>query len=181
MFESIKQFFENENSNRLRYSLISQIDLEEVRSLHNQEAVLKQLTVSREISFDEQKEWFSNLQKSKTSVRILARLIETNELVGVFRIDKFDILNRSVQIGLDNHPRFHGMGFGTEIYQFMIPMLFNRCDMNRLYLETLRTNTVALNLYEKLGFIQEGIGREAIIRNNGFIDLIYLGLLRKDI
>ena len=50
-------------------------------------------------------------------------------------------------------------------------------NFHRLYLSTLSTNIAAQGLYKNLGFMLEGIQRDAIFRNNEYVDLINFGLI----
>ncbi len=167
-------------SERLMLNLITKLDLEEVRELHNHPLVLSQLTDVREVSEVDQERWYESISSSKTSFRIVARLTLSHQLIGVFRIDKFDTINLSAQVGLDVHPDHHRRGFAREIYQNILKVLFGKWNLHRVYLETLNSNVAARSLYESLGFRVEGFGREAILRIGKRVDLVYYGLLEPE-
>lgn len=164
-------------TNRTMLRLIELEDLEEVRNLHNEPSTLNQLSDNRYVTASMQELWFRKLQDSVTSFRYVCRDIDSNDLVGVFRVDNLDTLNRSVMIGLDVSQKFRRNGYATEIYKFFIEYLFDKKNFHRLYLSTLSTNIAAQGLYENLGFMQEGIFRDAIFRNNEYVDLINYSLI----
>jgi RimJ/RimL family protein N-acetyltransferase len=168
-------------TDRLFITLISGDDAEDVRKLHNEPETLRWLSDMRVVSPEEQSSWLSGLQHSKTSQRYVAREKSINELVGVFRFDRIDYQNLSAEVGLDVATRFRRMGYAKEIYHAMLPYLFSEFSLNRLSLITLATNTPAINLYESLGFEKEGTLRQAIRRDDHFLDAIQYSLLATEI
>ena len=161
-----------DGTHRLKISHISALDIEAVRNLHNQESILSQLSDNTFITTEMQEDWFSVISKSNKSFRLICRQKANNALVGVFRIDNFDSLNRSAMIGLDISEEFRRQGYAYEIYQYFINYFFTIKKYNRLYLNTLENNFNAINLYEKLGFQIEGRQFKSIFRNGKYLDLL---------
>jgi RimJ/RimL family protein N-acetyltransferase len=159
-----------DGTNRLRINHITRQDLEEVRNLHNQETILSQLSDNTFITPEMQQNWYSIVSKSKKSFRLVCRHKTNNALVGVLRIDNFDMLNKSAMIGLDVSEEFRRQGYAFEIYQYIINYFFNTKEFHRLYLSTLENNFIAINLYEKLGFQIEGRLIQSIFRHGKFVD-----------
>lgn len=159
-------------TNRMVITPINELDLEEVRNLHNEPSVLSQLSDSRFVSNEMQNNWFKSLEKSKNSFRFVCRSTETGNLIGVFRIDNFDQLNKCVMIGLDISEKFRRQGYATEIYSYFMKYFYEEIKIHRLYLSTLEDNEAARGLYVKLGFSIEGKLIDAIFRNNRFHNLI---------
>ena len=52
--------------------------------------------------------------------------------------------------------------------------------MNRIYLNILEENISSRKLFEKMGFIQEGVQREAVFKNGKYNNLIMYSLLKED-
>jgi diamine N-acetyltransferase len=50
--------------------------------------------------------------------------------------------------------------------------------MNRLWLLVLENNEPAKNLYKKMGFVNEGVQRQAIFKEGQYHDYIMMSLLR---
>lgn len=57
---------------------------------------------------------------------------------------------------------------------------FNTLRLHRIWLHTLPGNVSAEGLYEKLGFVREGVEREALPRGQGFIDQFCWSLLEQE-
>lgn len=152
---------------------IEDIDLEFIRDLHNQESTLSKLTDIKMINKEEQKLWYNKICLSKTSSRFIV-LKEGITPIGCIRMDNYDPVNRSVQIGGDIHECFRGNGYGKKMLLCCLEYSFNVLNCHRVYLNTMETNTVAINMYCSCGLIIEGRNNEAICRDGKYIDCICL-------
>ena len=155
-------------------------DIEEARKLHNDDQTLLHLTDVFHVSEAEQERWYDNLLLSRTSKRYSILEADSGKFVGLFRLDSIDLQNRSAWVGLDIARPFRGRGYAKIVYDYFFDYLFRQMGLNRLALVTLETNTVAVSLYESLGFRQEGRPRQAIWRGGKYIDLLQYSLLREE-
>lgn len=167
-------------TSRLHISLMAAKDCEEVRILHNDPDTLKWLSDTRIVSGDKQQSWFAALQSSKTSRRYIARTKTDSKLIGVFRFDRYDKVNMSVEVGLDIESTSRRQGYAREIYRALIPHFFDDLSLNRLSLLTLESNLAAINLYESLGFKREGILRQALRRDSRYLNAYQYSLLASE-
>jgi UDP-4-amino-4,6-dideoxy-N-acetyl-beta-L-altrosamine N-acetyltransferase len=46
--------------------------------------------------------------------------------------------------------------------------------------EVLATNTPALTMYERFGFVREGVLREQVLKDSGPVDVYRMGLLHRE-
>ncbi|NIZ00147.1 GNAT family N-acetyltransferase [Thalassospira lucentensis] len=153
-------------------------DIENARLLHNHPSVLKFLTDVRLISEAEQENWFKAVSTSKSARRLVVEE-DTGAFVGVFRLDAIDLQNRNAMVGLDITPEKRGLGYATITFEAMFNYLFGAMGLHRLSLVTMVNNTVAVNLYKKLGFVEEGLHKEAIYRDGSFVDLRAFALVKQ--
>ncbi len=167
-------------TSRLEIKPLAEEDLEAARILHNDSETLRWLSDTRVISQSDQVNWFKELQTSKSSMRLAVHLLKSNDLVGVFRIDHLDQLNKSVNVGLDISLSHRRLGYAKETYLGMFEYFFQELKLNRLALITLSSNIAAIKLYEELGFSREGILRQAFIRDSLFVDAYQYGLLKSE-
>lgn len=155
-------------------------DIENARLLHNDPSVLPLLSDVNFVSEIEQEVWFENMSRARNARRYV---IETSigEFVGVFRLDALDLKNRNAMIGLDIIKEKRGKSYAKVIMRAFFDYFFNSMGLQRLGLVTLETNRVAINLYNSLGFKEEGRQREAIYREGTFHDLICFSILCSEI
>lgn len=105
-------------------------------------------------------------------------IVEYNqEPVGYFRISEFD---RQMYLGMDLHPKHRGKGIAYEAYQLFISKLFTNESLNKISLEVLSHNHIAISLYEKIGFVKEGVKRQEVYRNGEWLDSIIMSILREE-
>jgi len=71
-------------------------------------------------------------------------------------------------------------GIGTEAGRFVLDYGFSILGLNRIWLTVSELNIGAVRSYRKIGFVEEGVMREACCRNGRFHNKLLMGLLRKD-
>lgn len=147
--------------------------LNEVRNIYAEEF----LHDSRKFTIDETFLWF-NLNSPDYWI-----IWKNVERIGYFRLNNYSEQNLNIHIGADIHPRFCGLGLGYKSYMEFIGYLFGKKSgyrLNKISLEVLSTNLIAIGLYKKIGFIQEGTKREEVLKNGIYIDSIIMSILRKE-
>lgn len=120
-------------------------------------------------------EWF---EKYNPEWYIIYLEDDKNTPIGYFRTS--DNTRHRIQIGCDIHKDFRGQGHAKRAYKIFIEYMFRIRNKRRIYLEVLSTNTIAIDLYTKLGFKEEGRKREHVYRNSRYIDAIIMGLLKHE-
>ncbi len=167
-------------TSRLAIRVMERCDLEDLRQLHNHDGTLAMLTDVQHITEAQQEAWYQAISLSKTSRRYVARLRADDSFVGMMRVDQIDLANRNCFIGCDISYEMRGKGFATEFFSYLLNYYFNNYGLHRVQLVTLSSNSQARRLYHKLGFVEEGISREAIYRDGSWHDLLAMGLLKRD-
>lgn len=167
---------------------ISKNDAKWLLDLHNDWDTLQHLTDSRPVDEKQQDIWVERMMNSSSSMR-LAVLTEhehldiglrPNEPVGCIRLDRIDYLNKTVLVGGDIIKKARGKGYGSKMFGAMLSFIFNVLNMRRAYLSVLATNHVAINMYKKHGFVEEGRETGAIVRNGIEIDYINMYLMERE-
>lgn len=91
--------------------------------------------------------------------------------------------NRSAELGIEiGEIEERGRGYGSDAVNNFIEFMFNFLNLNRIELTTLPDNKRSISLYNKIGFKEIGIMREASFdsRKGSYSDVLYMDLLRKD-
>lgn len=73
-----------------------------------------------------------------------------------------------------------GRGVGRKATAWMIDYGFEMLNLNRIELTVLESNPRAQGLYEKLGFVVEGVRRQAQYKQGRYLDVTVMGLLRSE-
>ena len=110
--------YNKNGTDRLLIYITERSDIEELRIFHNEDSTLLNLTDINHISELQQEKWFSSLSLSNTSKRYTVRLRKNNNLVGVFRLDRIDHINKSLYVGVDVVDNMRRKGYGQEIFSY---------------------------------------------------------------
>jgi len=131
-----------------------------------------------------QKEWLQRVSKSSNEKFMIFELFEdiskSYKKIGMVRFSNIDFVNRSVCVGGDIAEIFEGKGHGKAMYETIFKVGFDVWGMNRMWLSVLENNERAIALYKKMGFIDEGVQREAIYKDDKYLNYINMSVLRNE-
>lgn len=126
-------------------------------------------------------EWLDGVQKDKSGFLFAIRPVDEDTLLGYVELDGILWSNGNAWIGLGLGQRDNwGKGYGTEALQLTLAFAFDELNLHRVQLSVFAYNKRAIALYEKLGFVREGVYREHIRRDGQFYDMFLYGLLRRE-
>ena len=129
---------------------------------------------SREFTQKNTEDWYNKIKPNYWIIKL------DNKRIGYFRITSHSIENKNLYIGADLHPDYQGKGLAFTSYMIFLNILFEKYDLNKISLEVLSTNLRAIKLYQKIGFIQEGIKREEIKKSDKYIDSVIMSILKNE-
>jgi RimJ/RimL family protein N-acetyltransferase len=73
-----------------------------------------------------------------------------------------------------------GQGLGRDVVSHVTKWGFDNLNLNRISLSVLATNDRAIRLYTLLGFVEEGRCRQAQFKDDGYVDVVLMSLLRAE-
>ncbi|MCD4705416.1 GNAT family N-acetyltransferase [bacterium] len=98
--------------------------------------------------------------------------------VGLYNIDhRAQNAEFAIMIG-DNS--YIGKGIGSKVSKLMLKIGFEELNLHRIYLSVIDSNILAIKLYNSIGFKQEGVLRDAQFKNNQYLNLIIMSILRNE-
>lgn len=107
--------------------------------------------------------------------------INTDKPIGVTSLINIDYGNRNAECIIDiGEKEYWSKGFGREAFQLLLDFSFNELNLHKVYLRVFSFNERAINLYQKLGFNEEGKLKEQFYRNGSWHDVVFMGLLKCD-
>ena len=136
----------------------------------------------RYINPDVDSAWYDNYMKTRSnSVRCAIVSEDSDEIIGLVSLMNIDHLNQCAEFHImigssENQNR----GAGTFAVNAMLNHAFMNLNLQRVELFCNVSNTRAQHVYEKAGFVREGIRRKARFKNGSFIDVIQYGILREE-
>jgi RimJ/RimL family protein N-acetyltransferase len=107
----------------------------------------------------------------------VVELTDGEPLAGEAVLWGIDLHNRCAHIGLSLRPAFRGRGLGADVVKVLCGYGFSNLGLHRLALETLSDNFAMIRTAERLGFVREGVLRQASWVTGHFYDDVLFGLL----
>lgn len=98
--------------------------------------------------------------------------------VGSVSLFEFDDLARHAEVGIALVPEARGKGIGTAAISQIVEFAFIRCNLRRVHLQVIESNTGAIRAYEKAGFVIEGRPRQHAWVRGKYEDIVIMGILR---
>lgn len=127
----------------------------------------------------DQKKWFESMDHKKTMM-LIAINKDTQEKVGVYKIQNIDWMNRKYDSAHDVFRDHRGNGYGKTVLEAGVDFGFEILNMNRIDTEVLENNVASMKSAIYVGYIKEGIKRKAIHKCGEYLDSVVLGILKED-
>ncbi|MET9252375.1 GNAT family protein [Streptomyces sp. NPDC003717] len=105
---------------------------------------------------------------------------ESGEVLGEVVLHDWDPHRRSCTFRTLIGPRGRGRGVGTEATRLIVGYGFEHLGLHRVELEAYGNNARALRVYEKVGFVVEGVRREAAWRDGAWVDEVLMAVLDRE-
>jgi [ribosomal protein S5]-alanine N-acetyltransferase len=126
-------------------------------------------------------EWMEFHRKKSDEVLWVIADAETDAClghVGLYRIDhRIRSAEFAIMIGAKDR---WGKGLGKSVSRYMVDYGFRELNLNRIELTALAGNLRAISLYESLGFLREGMMRQAQFKDGVYQDVVMMSILRGD-
>lgn len=102
---------------------------------------------------------------------------KNNEFIGVVELFNISWRNRRAELSIAIKPQMRERGYGCAAINKMLEIAFVEHGIYRVHLRVIETNIKAINLYKKVGFIQEGVCRGESLRKGKFANQIQMSIL----
>jgi len=134
---------------------------------------------SQNISLPKEREAVDSLSKGGNTFSIVT--IDGDKVIGNCSFFKIDAINRTAEIGIIiGEKDYWGKGYGSDALKLLLKFGFENRNYNNIYLRVFSFNERAIKSYEKVGFKQQGVHREAIIRGDKKYDLVFMDILASE-
>jgi RimJ/RimL family protein N-acetyltransferase len=136
-----------------------------------------------EFTRDAIERWTASRADSDDRLDLVATDPETGAWLGELVINEWDPDNRSCAFRIALSPFARNRGVGTEATRMLLDYVFDEIDdppVHRVELGVFAFNPRAIAVYERVGFVREGISRDALLWDEEFVDSIQMAMLRTD-
>lgn len=126
--------------------------------------------------------WFENYLKSRSNV-VRCAIVDPKEddILGLISLVSIDHLNQCAELHIMIGETINqGKGIGTFAVKEMLNHAFDNLNLQRIELTVMAHNSRAIHLYEKIGFVREGIMRRSRYKNGRFVDVLMYSILKNE-
>jgi len=127
------------------------------------------------ISTESEMEWINKTNSNPNSLLLIAKL--DKKIVGFlfFISHSKKKISHSGEFGVNVRPDFQGLGIGSALIHSLLKWARLNRQIEKVVLQVFATNKKAIDLYIKLGFIEEGRHKKAIKQLDGtYVDLLQM-------
>ncbi len=103
-----------------------------------------------------------------------------NQIAGVIGFHYLDWNNRLAEMGYWLAPPYQGRGIVTQCCRALVDLAFSELQLNRVVIRAAERNLKSRAVPERLGFVKEGVQREAEWLYDHYVDLVMYSMLKRD-
>ncbi|WP_139364865.1 GNAT family N-acetyltransferase [Sutcliffiella halmapala] len=124
--------------------------------------------------------WYDSIYKEKTGIRWGITLKDEGEVIGSCGFLKMASQHFRAEIGTELSKEYWGQGIASEALEAVIQYGFNSLDLQRIEGLIEPANLSSQKLFEKHGFLREGLLRKYEFTCGKFDDLYLYSLLKEE-
>jgi len=105
---------------------------------------------------------------------------DNNEHIGNIKLSNFDWIARTTELGImigDSNSQ--GLGLARESCELVIEHAWQELNLEKVWLTVFATNKPAIALYEKLGFVLEGVQKRQVLVKGQMTDKLFYGKFKQ--
>lgn len=129
---------------------------------------------------DALRDWYDSRATADERLDLAVIDRSNGRLVGEVVLNEFDADTRQANFRTLIGPDGRGKGIGTEAARLIIGHGFEALGLHRITLDVYAFNPRARHVYEKLGFVTEGVKRDAFIFDGEYVDEIWMSILEDE-
>lgn len=147
----------------------------------NNEEISQTLGFDWPLSLSKTKSWFQKTLSDSSKLNFVIIDNQSNKLIGITGLLGIDYKNRNAEFYITiGEKEFHGLHIPDEVISLMLEYAFLELGLSRIYLQTFDYNKRAQRVYERNGFVREGVLRKHKWKQGGLKDLVYYGILKEE-
>lgn len=152
------------------FRVVERSDIEIIRREHNDESVLLMLKDPRVISETQQIKWLEKITNSRNNTVYCIFEENPENVIGVWKIQNLDEINRCVELGMDIFKSQRDRGFGSKSFKMIFKYLFETLNIHTIYAKVGAYNERSLHAAQKAGFRITGKITESLFREAKYWD-----------
>lgn len=103
---------------------------------------------------------------------------DNDEYIGTISLKNISYVDRNAEYAIVTRRKFWGQGVASQATDKILLYGFSTLNLNKVYLNVLRSNERAVKFYEKYGFKLEGVFEKHIYGNGNYVDLLWYSIFK---
>jgi len=133
------------------------------------------------VSESDHREWAQGVIASSDRAFFVIRRISDDRVVGTCQLHSIHPVHRTAELQIRiGEAADRGRGCGSEAVVLLLRFAFDDLNLHRVQLHVFADNASAIRVYEKAGFVREGLLRQAAHIGGRYVDVVVMGILRED-
>lgn len=168
------------SSNKIKLRPLELDDAELLRSWRFAEENYSYFYEFTPVSKCQNEAWLQNTLKKTSELNFIITEKAHNEDIGMISLIDIDMRSQKCEMGrvLIGESKFKGQGLGSDAIRTLLNYAFNHLNMHKVYCEVFADNEIALKLYEKCGFVKDGLFLKHVYKSGEFKDIIHMSIIK---
>lgn len=162
---------------------IEEEDLRQLMIWRNLPEFRKHFREYRELSYQNQKNWFDSLAGDRTTLMFSIKRIDNDELIGCCGLCYVNWVHKNADLSLYigyEEAYIDEQGFAEESCKLLFNYGFNELNLHKIWTEIYEFDKKKKKLYEGFGFKEDGFLREQYFYDGKMWNSYILSLLRSE-
>ena len=141
------------------------------------------LALRAPMSMASEEGWYERMlaDQGKGGYHFVACRLEDDRPLGTIGLFELDVVNGSAGLGISiGDPADRDKGYGTDALRALLAFGFGQLRLERIWLDVYDGNPGARHVYERVGFVHEGVRRRAAFREGRFLDVHMMSILANE-
>lgn len=125
--------------------------------------------------------WYEHYLSNRHQTIRCSILDKRDQIIGLVSLNEINRINQTAEFHIMiGEKSGRNKGAGQFAAKEILNHAFYDMNLNRVELLVLESNRNAIEFYEKLGFLVEGIKRKCVYKNGDFENLIIMAILKEE-
>jgi RimJ/RimL family protein N-acetyltransferase len=126
------------------------------------------------------RQWYSTRNEQADRLDLAVVDHASGDVVGEVVLNEWEPEDRSCNFRILIGPAGRDRGLGTEATRLVVGHAFEGLGLHRVSLEVFAFNPRAQRAYEKVGFVREGVRRDALRFDGQWVDSVLMSILEQE-
>lgn len=127
--------------------------------------------------------WYDSALKDQNGKRVIYAIESINDgiFIGIIQINRINWVNRVAYFGITiGDEDFRGKKIAEDSMNVFFNYVFNLLNIRKICLEVPSYNENAIKLYQRFGFIEEGLLKEHIYLAGNYFDIVLMRIFNSE-